>query len=427
MNNEPVSALPAAGSASTVPLGALPTSVIDTVKRRVATGQSMSAYVYCLDAAVSRAEQLRTALPRWADIFYAVKANAFPPLLRALVAVVDGFEIASLREADLAAEAASAAGMQSHLVASGPGKGEETLAALLDNGVDVVNVESALELQRIARLAQIRGIRARVTLRVSPSPVRITSALAIGETTTAFGIGEAQIPAVLAMASALPSVKVVGFHFHVVCNNRDAAAHARYVRWCLEWSARAAAAHGIDLQVVDVGGGLGVPTGSEEELNLGLLADHLARFNPPAGVRVYFEPGRWIVDECGYYAASVTDLKQTNGTWFAVLRGGINHYLRPAVYGTPDTLAVVPISDWPYDFTRPVARDECVTFAGELCTPADVLARNVSIELIRPGDVVIFLRAGSYGWEMSVKDFLGHPSAERLEAQPTDAFGAELQ
>ena len=417
MSTDPVAASLVAASTSTLPVSALPTSVVDTVQRLAATGRSVSAYVYCPEAAVARAERLRSALPAWAEIFYAVKANAFPPVLRALASVVDGFEIASSQEGELAASAGSAANAPARLVVSGPGKGEATLADLLDRGVELVNVESALELQRIARLAQIRGIRAHVTLRISPSPVDITPSLTIGKTTTAFGIAEAQVPAVLAMASALPSVEVVGFHFHVVCNNLDAAAHARYVQWCVEWSDRTAATNGIDLRVVDVGGGLGVPAGAQKELDLECLAELLGRFKPPCGIRVIFEPGRWIVDDCGYYAAEVTDLKQTNGMWFAVLRGGIHHFMRPAVYGTTDNLAVIPMSAWPYNFARPVVCEAPITIVGELCTPADVLAHNVLIERIRPGDVVVFSRAGSYGWEMSIKEFLGHPGAARIVAR----------
>jgi diaminopimelate decarboxylase len=426
MTDDPLGSFPTAAPSSTAPISTVPASVLDTVVS-AATFGPVSAYVYDLQAAVVRAERLRAALPAWAEIFYAVKANTFPPVLRSLAPVVDGFEVASAREAELAAESARSVNSPVRLIASGPGKDEAMLSALLDRGVEILNVESTLELQRIARLAQRRGVRARVTLRVSPSPVQLTSTLAIGETTTVFGIAEAQIPAALTMATALADVDVVGFHFHVMCNNRDAAAHARFVQWCVDWSSRTAADHGVDLHIVDVGGGLGVPAGADDELDLECLADHLAQVDVRPGVRIIFEPGRWIVDDCGYYVSTVTDLKQTNGTWFAVLRGGINHYLRPAAYGTPDRMVVVPMSDWPYDFARPEARDARVTIAGELCTPADVLARDVRIDAIRPGDVVVFLRVGSYGWEMSVKDFLGHAHADRMVAVPSDADHASRE
>jgi diaminopimelate decarboxylase len=126
-----------------------------------------------------------------------------------------------------------------------------------------------------------------------------------------------------------------------------------------------------------------------------------------------FEPGRWLVADCGYYAAEVTDLKNVHGSWFAVLRGGINHFMRPVI-GDPHNFTVLPLERWPYTCQRPEVRDAPVTVVGELCTPADVLAHNITVERIRAGDIVVFPRAGSYGWEVALQEFLGHPRAPRL-------------
>ena len=393
--------------------GALPDAVSDAVQRLADSEQSVSAFVYRPEVAAARAARLRQALPSWAEVFYAVKANAFPPVLRALAGVVEGFEVASQLEAELAS---AVAGSRPRLVASGPGKSDANLRRLVELGAEVVNAESMLELRRLAHIARGLAAPVRVTLRVSPKPVRISPQIVLGRDTTQFGIDEDQISSVLAAAAELGGIEVVGFHFHLVCNNLDAAAHAAFVRWCLEWSQRTAAAHAVDLQLVDVGGGLGVPGPGQEELDLGILAESLSALRPPPGTRVIFEPGRWLVDECGYYAAEVTDLKHTNGIWFAVLRGGIHHFLRPAVYGTRHEFTVVARNEWPYAFPRPEVREAPVTVVGELCTPADVLARDVLVERLRPGDIVVFPRAGSYGWEMSVHEFLAHPRAERVVA-----------
>lgn len=422
-----MSGSPAGNPIAMLPPHLLPRAVIETVHRLNGSDTPVSAYVYCPDVAASRAARLRNALPTWAEVFYAVKANAFPPVVRALAGIVDGFEVASQQEAELAATAGSHTdGTKARLVASGPGKSEANLTRLVELGVEVINVESMLELRRVARLAETHGTRVRVTLRISPRPVRITPTMFLGRNTTPFGIAEEDLGPVLAAASGLPSVEVSGFHFHVVCNNLDAAAHAAYVQWCLDWSVRAAADHGVDLQIVDVGGGLGVPGQGEEELDLEVLAECLGALKPPSGTRVIFEPGRWMVDDCGYYAAEVTDLKHTNGICFAVLRGGIHHFLRPAVYGTMHNFTVIQRDSWPYDFARPEVRDAPVTVVGELCSPADVLARNVLVPRLRAGDVLVFPRAGSYGWEMSIQEFLGHPRAGRLVA-PSEAGATPLE
>src|SRR4051794_2600992 len=73
-------------------------------------GVPVSAYLYCPDVARRQAKRLRAALPEWADLFYAVKANSFPPVLAALAEEIEGFEVASHREAEWATSSAAAAG-----------------------------------------------------------------------------------------------------------------------------------------------------------------------------------------------------------------------------------------------------------------------------------------------------------------------------
>jgi diaminopimelate decarboxylase len=396
----------------------LPRPVLEQLRSLASReGEPVSTYLYCPDIAAQRAKQLRAALPDWADLFYAVKANSFLPVLEALAGEVDGFEVASAHEAELAASA-TATGKKARLITSGPGKSETNLACLIELGAELINVESTLELHRVARHANLVGKQLRVALRVNPAAAAVTESLRFGGVTSPFGIAEGDVPAALAVAAELPAIKAVGFHFHVVCNNLDAAAHVAYVKWCLAWSARTAKACGIDLRVVDVGGGLGISADEQAPLDVDRLADGLRAVRPPTGTRVVFEPGRWLVNDCGYYAAEVTDLKRVHGAWFAVLRGGINHFLRPVSDNAPHNFTVVPVERWPYGYPRPEVSDVPVTVVGELCSPADVLARNIAVERIRPGDVAVFPRVGSYGWELALQEFLGHPRAERVVVQP---------
>jgi diaminopimelate decarboxylase len=400
-------------------LTVVPQPVLDQLRSLADFGDvPVSTYLYCPHVAAQQAQRLRAALPDWADLFYAVKANSFPPVLEALARKVDGFEVASFREAELATSAATAMGKSTRLITSGPGKSEANLERLIQLGAELINVESVLELHRVSRHADKVGKRLRVALRVNPSMVTITDTFRLGGVTSPFGIAEEDVSDALVVAATLPAIKVVGFHFHVVCNNLDAVAHAAYVRWCLAWSAQMANASGVDLQVVDVGGGLGIPVEGKAALDLELFADGLRAIRPPTGTRVMFEPGRWLVNDCGYYAAEVTDVKRVHGSWFVVLRGGINHFLRPVSDAVAHNFTVVPVERWPYAYPRPEARDALVTVVGELCTPADVLARDVTVDRIRPGDVAVFPRVGSYGWELALQEFLGHPRADRVTVRP---------
>jgi len=304
-------------------------------------------------------------------------------------------------------------------VSSGPGKTVSHLQGLLALDVELINIESTLELQRLARLTEAQGRRAQVAIRVNPSRQRRAGFLTFGGRPTPFGVDEDTIGSVLAAADKMANVVVTGFHFHEVCNNLDAASHVAYVQWCLDWSAETAARYGIELRVVDVGGGIGIGPDDEPSFDLGVFAHKLQEVRS-AGCQIVLEPGRYLVAEGGYYATEVTDVKQTLGKWFVVLRGGINHFLRPAVGDYAGAIGVVPMNRWNGAHTRPGVSDALVTVVGELCSPHDVLARDLAVEEIRAGDLVVFSKAGSYGWELALQGFLGHPPALRITLDPLD-------
>jgi len=406
---QPVSA---AGTACGVALAAtaLPVHVREHLVAE-AVGGPPGGFVYDTDVAAERARALRAALPAWATLLYAVKANAYPPVVRALAAAggVDGLEVASVRELHLAREVLSAG----PVAAAGPAKHPDLLADLLAGGVDVVHAESVLELHRLSHAAERAGRVVRVALRVNPGRIEMSGSLAMGGRSSAFGVPEPDVPAAVEVARRLPGLDLVGFHVHAVCGSRDARAHAGYVAWCLDWATRTALASRVDLRWLDVGGGLGVSYDGQDPLDLAVLATELDRLAPPAGVEVVLEPGRWLAADCGWYAAEVVDVKTSYGHTFVVVRGGINAFALPATEDFPFPLAVVPVDDRREHGPRPEAREVPVTVAGELCTPEDVLVRDVRVDRVRVGDLVVLPKAGAYGWEFALQTFLGHPPPTR--------------
>ncbi|NUR28908.1 MAG: type III PLP-dependent enzyme, partial [Catenulispora sp.] len=227
---------------------------------------------------------------------------------------------------------------------------------------------------------------------------------------TPFGIDEAQLPGVVELAKRL-GVPVAGFHLHAVSNSLDAAEYARFTTAAMAWSTAAAMALGIDLEYVNVGGGLGIAYDDPDRgFDLGAL--DWSGLRRPAGVELAFEPGRFLAADAGWYAAEVLDLKRAHGTWFAVVRGGTHHFRLPAAWGYDHPFTVVPVEDWPYPWDRPVLEDVRVTAAGELCTPRDVLCRDQPIDRVRVGDVLLFGRAGAYGWDISHHAYLRHPQPQ---------------
>lgn len=378
----------------------------------------LCAYVYDLSALCARARATRTALPARCELYYAVKANSHRAVIASLAPHVDGFEVASLGEITKVAEVVD----KPRLIFSGPGKTDQDIATALRVGLHLLNVESLHELRRVQVIAEALGVRVPVALRINPAGGVLPGTHQMAGIATQFGIDEARAVEAVLLASALPNIALHGFHFHAVSNNLDAAAHARFVNGCLQWSLEMAARRNINLTVVDVGGGIGIDYGLASHFDLTAFCASLDALLAPQQetIRILFELGRYLVAPAGWYAAEVVDLKQNHDRFFVIVRGGTHHFRLPAAWRHSHPFIILPTTAWDYPFTRPVLADVAVDVVGELCTPRDVLSSATQIAQVRVGDILVFPLAGAYGWEISHHDFLSHrhPVTLVIDAEP---------
>jgi diaminopimelate decarboxylase len=400
-------------------------AAVDAARMLAATRrpEPVCAYLYDLDQLTSHACQVMACLPERCRLFYAVKANPERPILEALAEIVDGFEVGSAGEIDTVRSVAATA----PLVFGGPGKTDAELAAAAHHGVHLVHVESAHELRRAEHVAGQLGVVLPVLLRVNVAGPLPVATLAMAGAPTQFGIDEAEVGEVAALARRCPHVELAGFHFHSLSNHLDAPAHARLVDSYLARAASWARKCGDDPPpglVVNAGGGIGVNYADLDrsfdwetftaELERLLSAGTSVGGTSLPHCTVLFECGRYLVAGCGTYVTQVLDIKTNHGTHFAIVRGGTHHFRLPASWQHSHPFSVLPIEDWPYSFCRPEVRNAPVSVAGQLCSPKDVLARNVVVERLRAGDLLLFHAAGAYGWAISHHDFLSHPHPEHL-------------
>jgi diaminopimelate decarboxylase len=370
------------------------------------------AYVYDLAGLRAHAAAAVEALPPGCELFYALKANSERPVIEALRGIVAGFEVGSAGEIDLVRAVAPDA----PIIFGGPGKTDAALAAAIHARVVAVHVESLHELRRAEYVAAGLGRRLPVALRVNLAGPLPVATLAMAGRPTQFGIDEADVPAALDEALRGRHLDLVGFHFHCISNHHDAPAHAdlvaRYLERARKWSADA----GVELPVVNAGGGIGV--------------DYAALYRPfdwngfcaalpdASPVRLRFECGRYVAAPWGAYVTEVLDVKTNHGAAFAIVRGGTHHFRLPASWGHSHPFTVIPVEEWRYPFPRPGVRHRPVTIAGELCSPKDILAREVPVDELRAGDLIWFHHTGAYGWSISHHDFLSHPHPTKVFLNP---------
>ncbi|MGH3977751.1 MAG: type III PLP-dependent enzyme [Pseudonocardiaceae bacterium] len=372
-------------------------------------------YGYDLDALARHVRRVVATLPDRCRMFYAMKANSANPLLRTMAPLVDGFEVASGGEVTKA----RAVHGTIPVIFGGPAKTGTDIADALAHGVRRFHAESLLELHRISAAAARLGRVADVALRVNLAGPFPPATLAMAGRPTQFGIDEELLGEAVTAARRLPGLRLIGFHLHSLSNNLSPQAHLDvlelYRRKVAGWERE----FGMCCEVLNLGGGIGVDYTDPanrfdwESFTRGLrrLVD---RSFPAHWRELDFECGRFLVAECGTYAVEVLDIKRNHGVNYLVVRGGTHHFRLPVSWQHSHPFTVVPIERWPLTCPRPELRDEPVTVVGELCTPKDVLARDVVLPRVRAGDVLAFSHAGAYGWEISHHDFLSHPHPEHV-------------
>ncbi len=355
---------------------------------------------------------LREALPPRFSICYSVKANPNRAVLQRFLAKGAGLEIASGGEF---CQALSAGCPAEKLLFAGPGKTEAELDLVLSKGIGEIHLESLREAERISRISQRRGIRARVALRVNPGGEAEGGAMRMGGRPAAFGVDEESLDHVLDTISSLPALDLRGIHLFTGTQILDYRILVNQYHKGLEIASRVAIRLQKPLHTIDFGGGLGIPYFPHEaELDTRMLRESLdallktVEHNPLfAGTQFMVEPGRYLIGEAGVYVTRVNDIKVSRGKKFLIVDGGMNHHLSAS-----GNLGQTIKRNYPVALLGRLNQplEETVDVVGPLCTPLDVLARGISLPHAEVGDLVGVFQSGAYGRSASPLGFLSHPA-----------------
>jgi diaminopimelate decarboxylase len=207
-------------------------------------------------------------------------------------------------------------------------------------------------------------------------------------------------------------LQVRALHIHTGSEIKDVEVFAQGIEVLLE-----AARHFPELEVIDLGGGFKVPyREGEEGTNIDLLGkkvkeefeNYQSRFKRK--LQVWFEPGKYLVSEAGFFLTRVNVLKQSGATRFAGVDSGLNHFIRPMFYGAWHELA---------NLSNPSAEPLHYNVVGNICE-TDTFAENRLLPEIREGDILCFKNAGAYCFEMSSRynSRFRPPEVMVIEGQP---------
>ncbi len=368
-------------------------------------------YAYDLSRIRAQIAKLQAHLPKEVDLLYSLKANASLGLCGYVAGHGLGADVASAGELVIAREA----GFPSkRILVSGPDKSPAMLSELRSAPEAIVSIDSVSELEL---LADGLATPHRVLLRLRPDFCSFATCSAGSD--SRFGLLLEDVQRCRRHVNSGP-IQLVGFHIFAGSQVLDPEAIIHHFRGAVDLALRAAEALKITPEIIDLGGGFGIPYGpNDRELDLAPIADELqsllARVAP---ARLTLELGRYIVAPSGWYLTTVLARQTYHGRRAVVVDGGSHHRVDMCGIGLR-TRALPPLvirrdesvgSHSKDDNTPAVAPTDVL---GCLSLPSDVLVEAGLLPPLDIGDVLAFRSAAAYGLGAAPVFFHGHvPPAE---------------
>ncbi|GEK46458.1 diaminopimelate decarboxylase [Bisbaumannia pacifica] len=326
-------------------------------------------------------------------ICYAVKANANLAVLGLLARLGAGFDIVSVGELE---RVLAAGGDPAKVVFSGVAKQEAEMARALEAGIKCFNVESRPELERLDAVAGRLGKVAPVSLRVNPDVDAGTHPyISTGLKDNKFGIPVDEALGVYELAARLPNIRVSGLDCHIGSQLTELAPFLDALDRLLVLLERLREA-GIEIEHLDLGGGLGVPYQDERPPApfdyARALLERLAAWPGGERLTLLFEPGRSIAANAGVLLTRVEYLKPGETKNFAIVDAGMNDLIRPALYQAWQR--ILPVD------TRVSRESATYDVVGPVCETGDFLGKDRDLA-IAEGDLLAVRSAGAYGFVMA--------------------------
>ncbi len=316
---------------------------------------------------------------------YSVKANFNLSVIRTFAELGAGCDVNSGGELYRALQAGVA---PEKIIFAGVGKKPQEIEYALQSGVLMLKVESIPELRSIDRIAALQGKTASVAIRINPNVTAETHPyITTGDSKEKFGIDEGELPELFTLIRQLKHVSLVGLDMHIGSQIFDPEYYVAAVTKLLDIF-ESAKSLGFAIEFLDIGGGFPVTYDPLKEATpIEQFARKLIVMLKPAGVKVIFEPGRYLVANASALVTRVLYRKRNHtGKEFFVVDAGMTELIRPALYQAHhEILSVTP-------HERTIVAD----VVGPVCESSDFFARHREIEAAEEGELLAVMSAGAY-------------------------------
>lgn len=344
-------------------------------------------YAYHAEKITAQYEKLQTAFANSnVRIFYACKALTNIHILKHIYSLGASIDCSSINEVKLAMMAGFEA--KKILYTSNGVHFDEIEEA---KNLDVhINIDS---LSNLEKFGQKYGHTYPVGIRLRPNIMAGGNLkISTGHDKSKFGIPIQQLEEIVELIK-IYNIHIYSLHIHTGSDIKDVDIFVKGIDVLFD-----IIPYFNELEIIDLGGGFKVPyKKGDAETNIPLLAEKVNKAfsshpNPNGKpLQVWFEPGKFLVSECGYFITRVNVLKNTGADIFASVDSGFNHLIRPMFYDAYHYIE---------NISNTSGEEKNYAVVGNICE-TDTFAWNRKLSEVREGDLLVFYNAGAYGFEMS--------------------------
>ena len=323
-------------------------------------------------------------------ICFSAKANTNLAILKLFAIAGCGLDIVSGGELFRGIQAGFT---PDRIVYSGVGKRIDEIDYALKSDILMFNLESLDELQLINQRAGQLNQRARIAIRVNPDVDPKTHPyISTGLKKNKFGIDTAAALEGYRLAGNLENIEVVGIDCHIGSQITEAGPFEDALQSIKALVLQLKSDLGIQIQYIDMGGGLGITYADETPPSLEEYAKAFLKNLKGMGLTLILEPGRVLVGNAGILVTRVLYQKAGKGKNFIIVDAGMNDLMRPTLYNAFH--AIEPI-------VRTRAPLTVADVVGPICESGDFLAVDRNLTEASADDLLAVMSTGAYGFVMS--------------------------
>jgi len=350
-------------------------------------------YIYSYHTLIDHFVKLKIAFREVEPLIcYSVKANSNLAVLRALVDRGAGLDIVSGGELSRAIKVGCPA---EKIVYASVGKTDREIEEAIRRRILFFNVESLPELENINRIAGRLNKVANVAIRINPDVEPKTHKfITTGKITNKFGIDFNSAYKILLIRNKFSHLNICGLHIHIGSQVTESTPYVAAITKMAKFIAKLKR-RGIDLEYLNIGGGLGIIYDKETPQTAQKFAQNVLPILKKTKLKIILEPGRFIVGNAGILVTKVLYIKSTPKKKFVIVDAGMNDLIRPALYDAYHQILPLRMTD------NAGRKTEKVDVVGPICESADFFAKDRRLSCVEEGDYLAIMGAGAYGFSMS--------------------------